>query len=269
MNAIRLWMLDPDCIDHNHIFRRYDIEGENSDVPANIIAKMLPDRTFLKDVAASVAYIRLKDVGPAVMVALRMKIPPETIINEGLVAGMEIVSHLYTRGIYFLPEIMMAAKSMEIGISLAEKEIQGERIGKGKVIMHSAEGDPHDIGKNIAAVMLRSSGYRVIDLGKDVPVETVVKKVLEIRPLMVTGTALMTTTMSAFPKASKKLMENGIDIPYMVAGGAVNREFAESFDGGIYSKRALQTPPLVDRARNGADWRQIRNEWDDIVRTVS
>lgn len=262
-------MLDPDCIDHTSIFRRYDIECENNNVPANIIAKMLPNNTFLKDVAASVAYIRFKDVGPAVMVALQMRIPPETIINDGLVAGMEIVSHLYTRGIYFLPEVMMAAKSMEIGISLAEKQIAGERTTKGKVIMHSAEGDPHDIGKNIAAVMLKSSGYTVIDLGKDVPVDTVIKKAMEVRPLMVTGTALMTTTMSAFPRAAAKMIDNGLDIPYMVAGGAVNREFAESFDGGIYSKRALQTPPLVDMARNGSDWRQIRDEWDDIVRNVS
>ena len=262
-------MLDYSCVDTDAIFRRYDIDHENTNLPANIIARMLPADTLLKEVAASVVHMRFKEVGPSVMAALRMRISAERIINEGLTAGMEIVSHLYSRGMYFLPEVMMAAKTMEIGISIAEKQIAGERDTKGKVIMHSAEGDPHDIGKNIAGVMLRSAGFTVIDMGKDVPVEDVVRKVTEVRPLMVTGTALMTTTMSAFPRAAAMIMEKGIDIPYMVAGGAVNREFAESFDGGIYSKRALQTPPLVERARDGNDWRTIREEWDDITRGIS
>ena len=262
-------MLDYSCVDTDAIFRRYDIDHENTNLPANIIARMLPADTLLKEVAASVVHMRFKEVGPSVMAALRMRISAERIINEGLTAGMEIVSHLYSRGMYFLPEVMMAAKTMEIGISIAEKQIAGERDTKGKVIMHSAEGDPHDIGKNIAGVMLRSAGFTVIDMGKDVPVEDVVRKVTEVRPLMVTGTALMTTTISAFPRAAAMIMEKGIDIPYMVAGGAVNREFAESFDGGIYSKRALQTPPLVERARDGNDWRTIREEWDDITRDIS
>ena len=261
-------MLDYTCVDQTLIYRRYDIEYENTNLPTNIIARMLPSDNLLREVAASVVYMRLKEVGPAVMTALQMRKPAEDIINDGLVAGMEIVSHLYARGMCHLPEVMMAAKSMEIGMSIAEKQIPGERNTKGKVVMHSAEGDPHDIGKNIAGVMLRSAGYTVVDMGKDVPVDSVVDKVLEIRPLMVTGTALMTTTMSAFPKAAAKLIERGMNIPYMVAGGAVNREFAESFDCGIYSKKALQTPPLVDKARNGYDWIAIRKEWDDITRGI-
>ncbi|MBR6910548.1 MAG: cobalamin-dependent protein, partial [Candidatus Methanomethylophilaceae archaeon] len=101
---------------------------------------------------------------------------------------------------------MMAAKTMEIGIALAEKQIPGGRSTKGTVVMHAAEGDPHDIGKNIAAVMMRSSGYTVIDMGKDVAVDDVVAKVKEVKPFMVTGTALMTTTMTAFPRAAAKLV---------------------------------------------------------------
>jgi methanol corrinoid protein len=261
-------MLDYSCVDTEVIFRRYDIDHENTNLPTNIIARMLPTSPLLREIAASVVYMRFKEVGPSVMTALRMKVSAERIINDGLTVGMEIVSHLYSHGMYFLPEVMMAAKSMEIGISIAEKQIAGERDTKGKVIMHSAEGDPHDIGKNIAGVMLRSAGFTVIDMGKDVPVEEVVEKVMTSDPLIVTGTALMTTTMSAFPKAAALMREKGIDIPYMVAGGAVNREFAESFDGGIYSKRALQTPPIVEMVRSGYDWRRIREEWDKITRDV-
>lgn len=262
-------MLDHSKIDNDLIFRRYDIESENTGLPSNIIASMLPGQTLLDDIASSVVYLRFKSIGPTVMRALQMGISPEDVINKGLVTGMSIVSYLYSQGLSHLPEVMIAAKTMEIGISIAEKQINGVRVTKGKVVMHSAEGDPHDIGKNIAAVMLKSAGYTVVDLGKDVPVTDVVKTVEDVKPIMVTGTALMTTTMSAFPRAAKKIREEGIDIPYMVAGGAVNREFAESFDGGIYSRKAMQTIPMVEKAVSGYDWRRIRAEWDEITRDIS
>ena len=75
----------------------------------------------------------------------------------------------------------------------------------------------------------------------------------------------MTTTMTAFPSGAKKLQEAGINIPYMAAGGAVNRDFAESFDLGIYSEKAPQTPPIADKILAGYDWKKIREEWDSIV----
>ena len=110
-----------------------------------------------------------------------------------------------------------------------------------------------------------SSGFTVVDLGKDVAVDDVVDAVKENKPFLVTGTALMTTTMTAFPSGAKKLQEAGINIPYMAAGGAVNRDFAESFDLGIYSEKAPQTPPIADKILAGYDWKKIREEWDSIV----
>ena len=131
--------------------------------------------------------------------------------------------------------------------------------------MHAAEGDPHDIGKNIAAVMMRSAGYTVVDLGKDVAVADVVAAVEAEKPFLVTGTALMTTTMSAMKDGAKILVDKGICIPYMAAGGAVNRDFAESFELGIYSEKAPQTPPIADKIVEGYDWKRIREEWDEIT----
>ena len=252
-------------MDQSMILRRYDIELENLDLPENIIQKMLPSNPVLRDVARSVTNLRFRDITPAVIHALHSSISPIRIINDGLTKGMEIVSTLYSKHLYHLPEVMMAARIMEIGISLAEKQLPGGREVKGTVVMHAAEGDPHDIGKNIAAVMLRSHGYRVIDLGKDVPISEVVDTVIKTKPLMVSGTALMTTTMMAFPKAAEQLRKNGIEIPYMVAGGAVNREFAESFSTGIYSDRAPNTPPIADRILDGSNWQIIREEWSEIT----
>ena len=257
-------MLSCEGADFSKVLKRYDIDMQVEVTPEEMAKKLLPTDPVFHKVAEEVMYMRFKTVGPTVMQALKERDPLD-IINNGLVAGMEVVAKLYAEHVYYLPEIMMAAKTMEIGIAIAEKQIPGGRETKGTVVMHAAEGDPHDIGKNIAAVMLRSSGYTVIDMGKDVAVVDVVAKVEEVKPLMVTGTALMTTTMTAFPRAAEKLVADGVNIPFMAAGGAVNRDFAESFPLGIYSEKAPQTPPIADKVLAGYDWKRIREEWDDIV----
>ncbi|MCL2786031.1 MAG: cobalamin-dependent protein [Methanomassiliicoccaceae archaeon] len=257
-------MLSKKGVDFGFILKRYDIEAENQNTPESVAKKMLPKDAVFKACAEDVLYMRFKDVGKTVTEALKTKKPLD-IINEGLVPGMEIVGKLYADHIYYLPEIMLAAKTMEIGIALAEKQLAGGRTTKGLAIMHVAEGDPHDIGKNIAVVMMRASGFSVIDMGRDVPVDDVVAAVVKEKPFLVTGTALMTTTMSAFPDIAAKLVAKGIKIPFMSAGGAVNREFSEGFELGIYSEKAPQTPPIADKIIAGYDWKKVRAEWDNIV----
>ena len=257
-------MLSCEGADFSKVLRRYDIEMQVELTPEEMAAKLLPTDPVFHAVAEEVMYMRFKTVGPTVMKALKERDPLD-IINNGLVVGMECVAKLYAEHIYYLPEIMMAAKTMEIGIAIAEKQIPGGRETKATVVMHAAEGDPHDIGKNIAAVMMRASGYNVIDMGRDVPIVDAVAKVEEVKPLMVTGTALMTTTMTAFPRAAEKLVADGYELPFMAAGGAVNRDFAESFPLGIYSEKAPQTPPIADKVLAGYDWKRVREEWDNIV----
>ncbi len=254
----------PANADFSVVIKRYDIDQQVVATPEEMAKKMLPTDEVFRKVAEEVLYMRFKTVGPVVMDALKQRDPLD-VINNGLVAGMEVVAKLYAEHVYYLPEIMMAAKTMEIGIAIAEKQVPGGRDIKGTVIMHAAEGDPHDIGKNIAAVMMKSSGYDVIDMGRDVPIVDVVEKTKEVRPLFVSGTALMTTTMTAFPAESKLFIENGLDIPIMGCGGAVNRDFANSYDLGIYSEKAPQTPLIADKLRQGYDWKRVREEWDDIV----
>ena len=257
-------MLSREGADFTVVLRRYDIEQQVSMTPEEMAKKLLPKDEVFKKVAEEVLYMRFKTVGPVVMEALKVR-DPLAVINEGLVTGMEAVAKLYAEHVYFLPEIMMAAKVMEIGIAIAEKQVPGGRETKGTIIMHAVEGDPHDIGKNIAAVMVRSSGYNVIDMGRDVPIKDFIAKVEEVKPMMVSGTALMTTTMAVFPQEANILQEKGIEIPLMGCGGAVNREYANSYDLGIYSEKAPQTPLIADKIREGYTWRQVREEWDSIV----
>lgn len=258
-------MLNTDGADFSAVVRRYDVECQTVTSPEEMAERMLPIDKIFRKVAEEVLYMRFKTIGPVVMDALRHR-PPLDVINKGLVAGMEVVSKLYAERVYHLPEIMMAAKAMEIGITLAENRLPGGRETKGKVVMHTAEGDPHDIGKNIAAVMVRSAGYTVIDMGRDVPVTDLVAKVAEVKPLFVSGTALMTTTMSAFPAEAALLVKKGLNIPLMGCGGAVNRDYANSYDLGIFSEKAPQTPLIAEKIRSGYDWRRVREEWDSIVR---
>jgi methanol corrinoid protein len=260
-------MLSKKGVDFGTILKRYDVEAENKNSPESVAKKMLPKDAVMKACAEDVLYMRFKDIGKTVTEALKSK-EPLKIINEGLVPGMEIVSKLYADHVYYLPEIMLAAKTMEIGIALAEKKLVGGRKTKGVAVMHVAEGDPHDIGKNIAAVMMRAAGFTVIDMGRDVPVDDVVACVAKEKPFLVTGTALMTTTMSAFPAIAAKMVAKGIKIPFMSAGGAVNREFSEGFELGIYSEKAPQTPPIADKIVGGYDWKKVKAEWDNIVRGV-
>ncbi len=256
-------MLDFDSVSSDALLTRYDIVAESKEKPETIAERHLPKDALLRKVAEDVLYMKYKIIEEDVAAALKEK-TPEEIIENGLLKGMDAVSDLYGRGIYYLPHVMVSADAMDRGIKLAEKALGNERKVKGEVIMHAAEGDPHDIGKNIAAVLLKSNGYGVVDLGKDVPVETVVETVVARKPLAVTGTALMTTTMSAFPRVAEKLQEKGVDIPFICAGGAVNREYVESFPLGIYAEKAANGPGLVGKALDGWDWKKIRDKWDDI-----
>ena len=259
-------MLDSKGVDFGMILRRYDVELEVEATPEEMAKSLLPKDPIFKKVAEEVLYMKLKTVIPTVTEALKEK-DPLKVINEGLVVGMEIVSKLYSEHVYYLPEIMMAAKTMEMGIALAEKQLEGGKMKmKADVIMHTAEGDVHDIGKNIAVIMTRAAGYEVIDMGKDVPVDDVVAKTVEVKPLFVSGTALMTTTMSAFPRIAAKFVEKGLEIPLMGCGGAVNRDYSNSYDLGIYSDKASQTPLIAEKLLSGYDWKKVREEWDNIVR---
>ena len=248
-------MLSCEGADFSKVLKRYDIDLQVEMTPQEMAAKLLPQDPVFHKVAEEVMYMRFKTVGPVVAEAIKERSPLD-VINNGLVAGMEIVAKLYAEHVYYLPEIMMAAKTMEI---------PGGREAKATVVMHAAEGDPHDIGKNIAAVMMRSSGYDVIDMGRDVPVVDAVAKCVEVKPLFISGTALMTTTMTAFPRVAQGLIDAGLNIPMMGCGGAVNRDYANSYDLGIYSEKAPQTPLLAQKMLEGYDWKKIREEWDDIV----
>lgn len=187
---------------------------------------------------------------------------PLTVIREGLVKGMTEVSRLWDEGVYFLPQTIISSDAMLAGMEICEQKMGRPMDKKGTVVTHTAEGDIHDLGQKIVNALLRANGFEVIDLGKDVPVDDVVNAVRRYKPVMVTGTALMTTTMTAFRKIANRLVNDGLSTPFIGGGGAVSLEYVTSFDLGIWGKDASQAPEMANDAVSGANWQQMREKYN-------
>jgi methanol corrinoid protein len=197
----------------------------------------------------------------AVTQALNTRDPLE-VINASLIPGMSEVSRLWDLGRYFLPQVILSSDAMIAGIALCEKKMGHTMERKAKVVTHTAEGDIHDIGMQIVNALLRAAGFDVITLGADVAVEDVVEACRIHKPLMLTGTALMTTTMTAFPRIATRLKAAKLETPFVCGGGAVSEEFVTSFDLGIWGEEAAQAAGIAEDALSGLDWRQLRDKWN-------
>ncbi|MEM0332342.1 MAG: MtaA/CmuA family methyltransferase [Archaeoglobaceae archaeon] len=239
-------------------------ERRRSQNPEELIRDMLPKEEPFKSIAEAVFRGEAEKVSKLVKEALK-KYNAKEVVDKGLTLGMNAVTKLYENGVFYLPQVVLAANAMQEGIKILE-ELSGESKveKKGKVVMHVAEGDLHDLGKNLAKAFLIADGWEVIDLGKDVPVDEVVKAVEKYKPVMVTGTALMTTTMTAFPKIAQKLIERGIEVPFICGGGPITEEFVKTFPLGIVGKKAYQAPKFAEAAKN-MNWKEIRDKWQKIA----
>ncbi len=246
------------------VFRRYSLEAE-PESPDSVIKAGLPSDPNFSKVAKGVIDGDAAVVESSLKAAFGAGIDPLTAINDGLIAGMNVVSDLYEKGLYYLPQVMIAADAMAVGIGVCEDKLGHPAEKKGLVVTHVAEGDIHDIGKEIVSALLAANGYEVINLGRDVPVEDVVNTVREKKPAMVTGTALMTTTMTAFPRIAARLKELGIVVPFVCGGGAVTKEFVEAYDYGIHGVKAHHAPHLAAAAVKGKSWKTIREDYEDIT----
>ncbi len=188
-----------------------------------------------------------------------------TKVIDTLIAGMREVSKLWDDGVYYLPQVILSSDALMVGLEKAEDAMGGKAVKKGTVVMHCAHGDIHDIGKNIAAALIRANGFKVIDLGSDVPEDEVVKAVKDNNANLVTGTALMTTTMSAFAKIAKMMKDEGMTTPFVCGGGAVSEEYVTSFDLGVYADQAKQGVEMATDASSGMSWEDMRSKYNLVM----
>jgi 5-methyltetrahydrofolate--homocysteine methyltransferase len=176
---------------------------------------------------------------------------PLKAIQEGLSAGMEAVGRQFECGDLFLPEMMQAAEAMNAGVEVLRPHIeaQGQRelLGSGKVVLATIQGDMHDIGKNIVKILMSTSGFEVVDLGRDVKVTDIVEQADEREADVIGVSALMTTTMGYMPEVAEEMEELGIrdSFIYLVGGAPVTEEWALEIGSDGYAKDAAEAVRVV------------------------
>ena len=185
------------------------------------------DRTLL---ATAVQDGEDEDTVRMVKEALSEGVPAMEILEGALVPGIQQLGELFKEGEVFLPEVLIACRAMDKGVTELKPFLKaGEAHKKGKVIIGTVEGDLHDIGKNIVRIMLECAGFDVVDLGVDVPASTFAEAVKQHSPDIVALSALLTITMTNMPEVIAAIDKAGLRdrVSVMIGGAPITREYAD------------------------------------------
>lgn len=169
------------------------------------------------------------------------------IVNNILIPALDTVGKQYEQNIIFLPQLIQSAETSKIAFETIKDTFKGTTASKGPIVIATVRGDIHDIGKNIVKVVLESYGYKVIDLGKDVPIETVVEAYHKYKPQAIGLSALMTTTVVSMAETIKQLKQIDGMCPIFVGGAVLTADFAKEIHADYYSKDAMETVELMNK----------------------
>ncbi len=173
---------------------------------------------------------KMDQVAPEVEKALAAGLSPEVIMNQGLIAAMTEVGARFESGDFYVPEMLVSARAMESGLAVLKPLLLSAEVkAAGLAIAGTVQGDLHDIGKNLVAMMLRGGGFDVIDLGTDVSPAAFVEAAKEHQPDLIAMSALLTTTMMSMKSTIAALEEAGIrdQVKVIIGGAPVTPEFAD------------------------------------------
>ena len=177
------------------------------------------------------------------------KAAPASILDDALIAGMNVVGQRFKNHEIFLPDVLLAAKAMYAGMDLLKPLLIAEGVpSMGRVVIGSVRGDLHDIGKNLVGIMLRGAGFDVIDLGRDVAPEQMVEAVQQHDATVIGMSALLTTTMPVMGEVVERIEKEGLtgNVRTIVGGAPVNQEFAREIGADAYGYDAANA---VDRVK--------------------
>ncbi len=194
---------------------------------------------------------RAKQVKALVQQALDEGVGAKDILNNGLLAGMMVVGEKFKNNEVFVPEVLVAARAMNAGITILEPilaEIGNEPVGK--AVIGTVKGDLHDIGKNLVTMMLKGAGLEVFDLGTDVEADAFIEKAEEIGADVICMSALLTTTMPNMQEIIEQLKERGLREKYivMVGGAPVNESFAAQIGADYFTPDAATCAEVTKEA---------------------
>lgn len=207
----------------------------------------------LNELREAVQKGRTKLVKQLVPEALQAGIPPQDILNQGLLAAMDVVGTRFRANEIFVPEVLVAARAMNAGVELLKPHLTSEEgQAKGKVCIGTVLGDLHDIGKNLVKMMLEGKGLEVIDLGVDVPPERFVQTAIEQDCNIICCSALLTTTMPVMEEVVRAADAAGIrpKVKIMIGGAPVTQAFCDTIGADAYTPDAatcaIRAVELID-----------------------
>lgn len=169
--------------------------------------------------------------------AIAQKIAAKTILDQGLIAGMNIIGKKFKNHQVFLPEVLLAARAMHAGMEKLKPLLSREGIPtKGKVVLGTVQGDLHDIGKNLVGILLQGAGYEVFDIGNDAPSERFIETAKKEGAGIIAMSALLTTTMPMMKQVIARIKEDNPEgrIKTLIGGAPVSREYADEIGADAY-----------------------------------
>lgn len=181
--------------------------------------------------------------------AINEGLAAKSILDEGLISGMNTVGNRFKNNEIYIPEVLIAARAMKSALQLLEPELARAGVEPiGRFLIGTVQGDLHDIGKNLVAMMLRGAGFKVTDLGVDVTAEQFIEQAEAANSQLIIGmSTLLTTTMPAMEKTIKALQQAGISAKVMIGGAPVTQNYADKIGADGY---ATDAATAVDVAKN-------------------
>jgi len=210
---------------------------------------MADQEALLDKIKQAVVAGEVEGIAELTKQALAQGIGARDILEQVLIPAMDIVGEEYERGDRYVPEMLISAETMKASMAVLKPLLveAGEARSKGKVVIGTVEGDLHDIGKNLVAMMLEGAGFEVINLGVEVTAKEFVKAAKEHEPDIVGMSALLTTTMIHMPEVIEALKQAGLrdKVKVMIGGAPVTQEYADKIGADGYAPDAASATKLA------------------------
>lgn len=178
--------------------------------------------------------------------AIQEQTAPGKILDEGLIAGMNIIGQRFKKNEVYIPEVLIAARAMQAAMQILEPKLVEAGVKPiGKAVMGTVQGDMHDIGKNLVVMMLKGAGFEIIDLGTDVTTDEFLAKAKETGAQVVGLSSLLTTTMPAMEQTVKVFKEQGLSAKVIIGGAPVTQAYCDKIGADGYAPDAASAVDLA------------------------
>ncbi|MBS4023236.1 MAG: corrinoid protein [Dethiobacter sp.] len=204
--------------------------------------------TIIQEIKDAVENGNLAQVTEGIKNALAQGVNANTILNEGLIAGMQEVGIKFKNNEVYVPEVLIASRAVRAGTELIIPFlVKADMKEKGTIVIGTVKGDLHDIGKNLVIMLLEGAGYKVIDLGIDVPADKFVQSIEKYNPQIVALSALLTTTMPEMKNVTEILNSRFSYIKVLIGGAPVTQDFADKIGAHGYAPDAGSAVDKADQ----------------------